>query len=68
MRVPTATHGVGVANHGEALVVWLDDDSALLVARSLAARFGADLFCKCGRAYLDDAGTCPRCAEELLDP
>ena len=33
-------------------------------ARELAALFGADLVCKCGRDLIDDDGRCPRCAED----
>jgi hypothetical protein len=36
----------------------------LRAARSLAAQFGAYLFCQCGREKIGDDGTCPRCAEE----
>ena len=41
-----------------------DRDPVLAVARALAALYGARLFCHCGREWIGDDGTCPRCAKE----
>ena len=46
------------------LVVEVSESHALALARELAARFGAYLFCQCGREKIGDDGTCPRCAED----
>ena len=42
-------------------------DPVLALARSLAALYGASLFCHCGRDWIGDDGTCPRCAQEAAD-
>ncbi len=36
----------------------------LEAARALAARFGAKLYCACGRDWIGDDGRCPRCADD----